>query len=166
MSQNVAGAIFGVGGSVASTVYGTVVIMATLTAAYATEKDPWRLAILVASTALVLWLAHIYAHGLSESLARRRWLTSRMVWAVARREIGMLIAAAAPIAALLLGALGAVDESTAVFIAMTVGIVTLAAEGHRYARIENLGRLGTTLAITANVLMGSFVVLLKVVLAH
>jgi hypothetical protein len=61
---------FGVGAGVASTVYGTIVVMATLTAAYASQKQPWKLAGIVASASVVLWVAHLYAHGLSESIVR------------------------------------------------------------------------------------------------
>ena len=77
--------------------------MATLTAAYEGEKDPWKLATAVAATVTVLWLAHVYAHTLAESLAadRRRFggLPS-----VARRELGIVLAGVLPFVALALGA--------------------------------------------------------------
>ena len=68
--------------------YGTVVVMATLAAAYGSERDPWKLAVLVASTGVVLWIAHLYAHGLSESIERNRRLTWSDVTHIARRELG------------------------------------------------------------------------------
>ena len=82
MRDSLQNAAFGAEGSVASTVYGTVVVMATLSAAYAVEPDPWRLEIIVVSTVLVLWIAHVYAHGLSESLELRRRLS--------RQEAGLI----------------------------------------------------------------------------
>lgn len=158
--------LLGSRGGIASTVYGTVVVMATLTAAYASERNPFKLDIIVATTALVLWIAHLYAHSLAESINLDRRLTADEVVSVARRELGILLAAVAPCAALFIGALGVVEEKTAIWLALGIGLATLAAEGVRYARIERLGRLGLIVAVVGNVLLGSFVVLLKVVVAH
>jgi hypothetical protein len=151
---------------VASTVYGAIVVMATLTAAYAGEKDPWKLAGIVASAAAVLWFAHLYAHGLSESILQGRRLTGDEVKGVFRRESGFLLATVAPMTALVLGAVGVLRESTAVWLAMGAGLVTLAAEGVRFARIERLGP-GPTVAVTGiNVALGLLVVAMKVLVAH
>jgi hypothetical protein len=164
--QTVAQVVFGVGGALASTVYGTIVVMATLTAAYATEKHPWKLAGIVASTAVVFWIAHLYAHALSESITLSRRITFDELAHIARREAGLLFAAAAPIAALVIGATTVVRETRAVWLALAIGLVTLAVEGLRYARLESLGRAGTVAAIVANVSLGLLVVALKVALAH
>jgi hypothetical protein len=164
--QTVAQVVFGVGGALASTVYGTIVVMATLTAAYATEKHPWKLAGIVASTAVVFWIAHLYAHALSESITLSRRITFDELAHIARREAGLLFAAAAPIAALVIGAATVVRETRAVWLALAIGLVTLAVEGLRYARLESLGRAGTVAAIVANVSLGLLVVALKVALAH
>jgi hypothetical protein len=158
--------LFGVGAGIAGTVYGTVVVMATLTAAYATEKHPWKLATIVMSTAFVLWIAHLYAHGLSESIVEDRRLRIDELGAIVRRELGILLAAAAPAVMLVLGAIGLFKETTAVWLALTVGLVTLAAEGVRFARLESLGPLGTVVAMGANLALGLLVVALKVALAH
>ena len=166
LPQAIVQAVFGAGGGIASTVYGTVVVMATITAAYATEKEPWKLAALVSSTALVLWFAHLYAHGLSESIALSRRLARKELSAIARRELGILLAAAAPTAALVLGAAGVLAERTAVWLALGMGLVTLAVEGVRYARLERLGRVGTVAAVGMNLALGLLVVLLKVLVEH
>jgi len=157
---------FGVGSGIASTVYGTIVVMATLTAAYATEAHPWKLAAIVTSAAVVLWIAHLYSHGLSESIERNRRLTPRELTTIVRRELGILLAAAAPTAALVLGAIGVFSEHTAITVALGVGLVTLAAEGVRFARLERLGALGTLVAMALNLALGLLVVALKVAVAH
>jgi hypothetical protein len=158
--------LFGVGPGIASTVYGTVVVMATLTAAYAGEKDPGKLAAIVASTALVLWIAHLYSHGLSESIVKNRRLRGDEVREVVGRELGVLLAAVPPVIALVLGELGVVGLGTAVWLALGAGLVTLAGEGIRFARIERLGLLATVLATSLNVGLGLLVVALKVGLSH
>jgi hypothetical protein len=157
--------LFGVGRGVASTVYGTVVVMATLTAAYANEKDPWKVATIVASTMLVLWIAHLYAHFLSQTIEQTR-LSLRALRPIARQELGILLAAVLPVVSLTLGAVGLLKESTAVWLAIGIGLFTLAAEGVRYARLEGLGRLGTLAATGVNLSLGLLVVALKVTVAH
>jgi hypothetical protein len=157
---------FGVGGGVASTVYGTIVVMAALTAAYASSRDASQTAAIVSSTALVLWVAHVYAHGLSESIVLSRRMTREELVTLVRRERGILLAAIVPTGALVLGAIGLFRESTAVWIALGVGLLTLAAEGVRFARLERLGRLGTLVVTSLNVGLGLLVVALKIAVAH
>lgn len=157
--------VVGVGGAVASTVYGTVVVMATLTATYEGEKDPWKLASAVAATVTVLWLAHVYAHTLAQTLTESR-ASLGQVGSVARHEVGILLAAVLPFAALVFGALGVFREASAVWVALAVGLVTLAAEGIRYARLEGLGLGGMLAASLLNVAIGLVVVLLKVLVQH
>ena len=60
--------VFGSAGGIAGTVYGTIVVMATVTAGSSGgQTDAWRLAVVVVVTVLVLWTAHVYAHGLAEN---------------------------------------------------------------------------------------------------
>ena len=157
--------LFGVGRGIAATVYGTIVVMATLTAAYANEKDPWKLATTVAAAVLVLWIAHVYAHTLSETLVERP-LRLGIVRSIARRELGIILAAVLPFLSLVLGAVGVFRETRAVWIALGVGLFTLGMEGVRYARLEGLGRIGTLAATGLNVALGLLVVALKVLVAH
>jgi len=157
--------MFGTGSGIASIVYGTVTAMATVTA-FGNEKDPWTLAGLVAATAVVFWIAHLYAHALSESIHLRRPLTPRGVASVARREFGIVLAAVLPTTALVLGAIGVLRDSRAVWLALGIGLGTLAVEGARYARLERLGRARTAAAIASNVVLGLLVVVLKVTLSH
>jgi hypothetical protein len=158
--------VFGVGGGIAGTVYGTVVVMATLTAAYATEKDPWQLAVLVFSTALVLWIAHLYAHGLAESITKNRRLRRGDVKSIAYRELGILLAALPPVAMLILGAVDLLSWDTSVWLALGVGLLILAVEGLRYARLEHLGLGATLVSVGGNLALGLLVVALKVGLQH
>lgn len=159
--------LFGSAGGIAGTVYGTIIVMATVAAGSRGEDtDPWRLAVLVGVTALVLWVAHLYSHALAESLERGRRFDRTELGAIARRELAIPAAAVAPVAALLLAALGVLDEQTAVWLALGVGVTTLAVQGARYSAVEQLGRTGTVAAIATNVLLGLVIVALEVLLAH
>jgi hypothetical protein len=157
--------VFGVGGGIAGTVYGTVTVMSTI-AAFGRVKHPWDLAVLVVATALVFWIAHIYAHGLSESIAEGRPIRSRTLLPVARHESGILGAAVLPTILLVLGAAHVINPEHAAWWALAAGLATLVVQGMRYARLETLGTKGTLVVIAVNVGLGLFVVFLKFELAH
>ena len=146
ISRTAAHLVVGVEGRIASTVFGTITAMATI-AAYggAFPNSPWTVEELVLSTAVVLWIAHVYAHGLAESLSEGRTLRVGGVRRLAGRELGILLAVVPPSLALLLGAVGVLDETASIWLALAVGLVALALEGVRYARIERLGVAGTLL---------------------
>jgi hypothetical protein len=159
--------VFGIDDRIASTVFGTVTAMATVTAYGGAFPDsPWTVEELVASTAVVLWIAHVYTHGLSESISEGRRLNAARVWTLAGRELGILFAAVPPCIALTLGGLGVFDETASIWLALGLGLATLAVEGVRYARIERLGRGGALVAVAVNVGIGLFVVLLKAEVLH
>jgi hypothetical protein len=162
----IARAVFGVEGRIASSVYGTVLVMATLTAASGEDNDPWRVAGLVSSSVLAVWVAHLYAHGLSESIELGRRVTEADLARIAHRELGILLAAAAPVGVLLLGAIGLLRESTAIWVALSVGLVVLAVQGVRYARVERMSAGGTAAAVAANLALGVIVVAVKALITH
>jgi hypothetical protein len=159
--------VVGVDDTIASTVFGTITAMATIAAYGAAFPDsPWTVEELVASTAIVLWIAHLYTHALSESISESRRLRAGRLWTVAQRELGILFAAVPPCVALTLGGLGLFDETVSIWLALGLGLAALAAEGVRYARIERLGPAGASMAIAANVGIGLLVVLLKAEVLH
>src|SRR4029079_14134536 len=84
-------------------------------------------------TVLVLWIAHVYAHGLEESIQAGRRLQWHEFVRVAHREGSQAPAARPPGIFLLLGILGVFKESTAIRLALIAGLVVLAAQGVRYA---------------------------------
>ncbi len=165
-SRTIASVVFGVEGRIASSVYGTVLVMATLAAASGDDSHPWSLAVLVATVVSAVWVAHLYSHALSESIERGQRATFADLKRIGQRELGILLAAALPITALLLGAVGLLRERTAIWLAFGIGLVVLVVQGVRYARVEGLGRSGTALAVAANLALGLLVVGLKVMIFH
>lgn len=167
ISRTAAHLVVGTEGRIASTVFGTITAMATV-AAYggAFPNSPWTVEELVLSTAVVLWIAHVYAHGLSESLSEGRTLRAGGVRRLAGREFGIMLAVVPPSLALLLGAVGVLDETASIWLALAVGLLVLAVEGLRYARIERLRLAGTLLIVAANTGLGLLVVLLKAEVLH
>ena len=159
--------VFGSRATIAGTVYGTIVVLAVLSAGGKTYRhNLWGLIAIVDVTVLVLWLAHVYAHGLGESLQVGRRLQRGELRAVARRELAIPLAAVVPTAALVLGAVGLLDARTAEWLAFWLGVATLAVQGVRYARVERLSRSGALIAVAVNVTLGLVLVLLEVIVSH
>jgi hypothetical protein len=167
ISQRAGHLVLGVDDRIASTVFGTVTAMATVTAyGRVFPNDPWKVEELVVTTAVVLWIAHLYTHALSESISEGRRLNGNRVMSLAVRELGILLAAVPASIALALGALGLFDETVSIWLALGLGLGVLAVEGVRYARIERLGSLGMLVAVAVNVGIGLLVVALKAEVLH
>jgi hypothetical protein len=152
---------------IAGTVYGTIIVMSVLAAgAKPYEHRLGRLVALAGVSVVVLWLAHVYAHGIGESLEIGRRLTIAEVSSIARREYSVVAAAILPLAAVGLGAAGALVERTSVQLALWLGVVTLTAQGIRYAQLERLSRSATFVTVTLNLAIGLGLVALEVLIAH
>jgi membrane-associated PAP2 superfamily phosphatase len=152
---------------IAGTVYGTIVVLSVVTAgAAAYEHDPWSLVVIAGITVLVFWIAHVYSHGLGESLYLGRRLGSDELASIARRESSILTAGLLPGAMIVLGAVGVFSHRTALWLAVGVGVATLTVQGVRYARLERLSRTGEILTVAINVVLGLTIVVLKGLKAH
>ena len=115
---------------------------------------------------LVLWIAHVYAHGLGESLDLGRRLTAAELGAVAGRELSIPLAAVLPMTAIALGALNVFRDRTALWLGFGAGVATLTAQGVRYARLEHMSRVGALLTVSINLVFGLVLVVLKTIVAH
>ena len=163
----VAGFVFGEKTRIGSTIYGTILVLAGLIAAYAAERhNPRRLVEVLVAGVFVIWIAYVYAHAISDSIAGERHLDWQELKMIAGREVGVVTAAVGPVFALLLGAIGLVSENVAVWLAIGVGLATLTVQGYRFARVGQLGRLGTVGVVAANLALGLCVVAMKAALLH
>ena len=155
------------GERIAGLVYGTIVVMSVIAAsAEGLERDPARIAGLVVSTNVVFWLAHVYAHAVEQSVVTGGRLTGRGLKEVAVHEASILTAAVLPTGALLLGVLGLVADSRAIWLALIAGMAALAGQGLALARIEKLSLFGTATLVLANILLGLAIVALEVFISH
>lgn len=155
------------GARLAGFIYGTIVALAVVVAgARAYPHDAGHIAALVAITAVALWLAHVYAHGIGHAVGHDEHLTLAELRHIARRE-GSIIEATVPlVAALLLGAIGVTSTEVSVWLAFGAGLVVLAGQGVRFARIERLGVIGTILVVAANLSLGVVFIAIKLALTH
>jgi hypothetical protein len=151
----------------AGTLYGTIVVLAIIAAGSTSHAaKPWDLVDLVASSTIVLWIAHVYAHGVADSVREGHRLKAPELRGVAWREAAIVLAAVFPIVALMLGALHVMPENSAVWLAIGLCLVTLAIEALRYARLERLGRTATVLTTGMNLFIGVLIVALKIQMGH
>ena len=152
---------------IAGSVYGTIVVLAVLAnEAGAFEHELLKLDAIVLASVLILWIAHTYAHGLGESLRLGRRLSRNELAAILSRELAIPLAAVLPLVAVTIGALQVVPDSTAVWAAFAMGIVTLAFQGVRFARLEHLTLHGTIAVVAINLGLVLMIVALKVLVAH
>jgi len=153
--------------TIAGTVYGTIIVLSIVTAgAPAFEHGHWRLIAVLAVTVLVFWIAHVYAHIIGESLAEGHRLGRRQILGIAQRELAIPLAAVLPMAAVALGALGVLGPGTSLWLAVGIGVTTLAVEGVRFARLEQLGARGTIFSVAINLGLGLTLVVLKAAVSH
>jgi hypothetical protein len=115
---------------------------------------------------LVFWFAHVYSEALAETITLNRRLDWAELGSIARREVGIPLAAVAPVAALLVGAFDVIEEVAAGWIAVLLGLATLAVQGVRYASVERMSRLGVTITLVVNLGIGLVIIGLKAGLGH
>jgi hypothetical protein len=148
-------------------IYGTIVVLSVVIAGARIYPDgPGHVAVFVIVTIVVLWLAHVYAHGLAESVTREEHLSRAELGHVARGEASILEAGVPPVAALLLGAAGIISEQAAVWLAIALGLGVLAAQGVVYAHVGRLGWAATAAVVTLNLGLGLLLIWLKLVVGH
>ena len=148
-------------------VYGTIIVLAVVVAgAKAYPNEAGQIAALVAVTSVVFWLAHVYANGIAQSIAKDERISLAELRHVARREASIVEAALPSVAVLLLGAFGLVSTEAAVWTAFGLGLTVLAVEGIVLARVEHLGRLGTLAVVSTNLALGAALVGFKLLLIH
>jgi hypothetical protein len=155
----------GHGRGIPGAIYGTVVAMSTITAAAASRSSE-AVAVMVATTATVFYVAHVYAHAMGDSIHSSTPISWASLVDLARREVTIPLAAVLPVAALLLGAAGWVERAAAAWLAIAVGVASLTAQGVAYARIERLGPARAAAAVGANLVLGLTIVGFKAAVSH
>lgn len=148
-------------------VYGTIVVLSVIvTGAKAFPHGLGQIALLVAVTTLVFWLAHVYAHVMAFSVGHDTHLSLVEFGQIARREASILAAGVPPEAALVLGGIGLLSEHFALWLSFGLGLAVLGITGIVFARVERLGSFRGTLAVLGNLALGVVLIGLKVLVVH
>ena len=148
-------------------IYGTIVVLSAVIAGAKIYPDgPGHVAAFVAVATFVLWLAHVYAHGLAQSVTDDQGLSFVELGHVARQEASILEAGVPSIMALVLGAAGVLSEDAAVWLAIGLGLAVLAQQGFVFARVKRLGWSATALVVTLNLGLGVLLIWLKLLIGR
>jgi len=135
----------------AGAIYGTVVYLTILVLLEEDRTDPEDAVAILVGTALVFWLAHVYAHLVPQIAAEGRLRTGRFM-DTAWDQVGILAAVAIPVIPLALAMLGLLDNRAGLRAAIAAGVLSLAAFAVREARAAGLGwgrSLGLATALLA-----------------
>jgi hypothetical protein len=109
----------------AAAIYGSILVTALVTALSHAEHDALTLALSVASTMVVFYLAHVWSALVGERIARPRDLSHGHLLELAREEWPMLESGAVSMVVLLLAEAGAYSTDTGVDLAMWLGVANL-----------------------------------------
>jgi hypothetical protein len=152
-------------GSATEGIYG--LILATAVIAISRELDPsdaGEAALSTLVTALVFWLAHVYARLLGKGVSHDRSSSLGAV-AMTMREKWSLVEVAIPLVLVLaLGAIGVIPDRAALVVATALALVELAATGAYAAVTRGAGPARTFASAMIAVALGLLIVLLKVLI--
>ncbi len=116
-------------GNYTSAIYGTIVVAGVIAALGHHDSDPSTVVGSVVATALVFWLAHVWAAATSARVALGRRLPARAVGALAAHEWPMVEAAALPLLPVVLAWTGAISADAGVDAALAITIAQLVGWG-------------------------------------
>jgi heme O synthase-like polyprenyltransferase len=150
-------------GSTTEAVYGLILALSVIAVSWEVgPADAGRTAVDVLVTAIVFWLAHVYSQLLGDDVAEERRPERSDVTQALRFYLSLVEVVIPIVLVLLLGAVGAVSDYTALLAATVISLAELAAAGG-YAASRRGARVPEVVASALFALaLGTVVVLLKV----
>ena len=150
-------------GSATEGVYGLILATAVITISRELDpSDAGRAALSTLVTALVFWLAHVYARLLGKAVSQDR-TSFRGAAAGAMREQWSLVEVTIPLVLVLaLGAIGVIPDRAALVVATALALLELAATGAYAAIHQGAGPAGTLASAVIALALGLSIVVLKV----
>lgn len=146
----------------AGAIYGTIVSMAVIaTSAKDPSLGPVLIAFWAAVTALIFWLAHVYADIVAQGYTRPRQAGAVARHAL-RREWPLVQGAMIPSAAMLLTVVTPMNTDSATWVAMGAGVVVLFATGLLIGARDDMSWRRRIVIGTINASFGMVIVGLKV----
>ena len=146
---------------ISSAIYGTVSVIAVVVIGAHGASGAGEVLLFAAVSMVVIWGIHVYASVLAEAG------TTGLHWRVALRaglrdEMGVIEGATAPLAVLLLGSLGVLDDSTAIWASVWCGVGLLTLMPSVWLRRIGSGWWQCVMASAVAGLFGLLLVALKV----
>jgi len=150
----------------AGAIYGSIIATAMIGALREADVTSKELTIDVAATMLIFWIAHTWAAIAGERIHLGHGLLVHRVRALGREEWPIVEAGFLPVAVLVLGWVGVLEDETAAKLAIAVGIAQLFLWGFVLGRRIYDTRLGAVLTAVADGAVGVVIVLLEVWAHH
>ncbi|MDO8186550.1 hypothetical protein Q5424_23085 [Conexibacter sp. JD483] len=110
-------------------IYGTILVGGVVAGFGHHEAEASTVTLSVLGSAAVFWLAHVWAHAMSERVNDPRGFSHAAFLRIARSEWPMVQAATLPIVPLLLAWAGAIEDDTGIDAALAIVVLQLAAWG-------------------------------------
>ncbi len=148
-------------GSAIEGVYGLILATSVIAVSYA-ASDAGRVALAVFVTAVVFWLAHVYARVLGGSVSQARRPTRTELTHMLREHSSLVEVVLPLVLALGLGVIGVIPDRVALVVATVIALLELTAAGGYAAITRGAGARGTVVSAAIALLLGLLVVLLKV----
>lgn len=146
----------------AGAIYGTIVSMAVIaTSSKDPSLGPVVIAAWAAGTAVVFWLAHVYADIVAQGYARPREARSKAKAAL-RREWPLVQGAMVPSIAIMLTVLTPMDTDSSTWVGVGAGVVVLFAAGVLIGRRDQMSWGRRLIVGCINASFGLIIVGLKV----
>lgn len=151
-------------------VYGLILVSGLIATSGSAGAPAWRTLLFVVVTVAVFWCAHVYAgavasHGNPNSDGAPTGLGSAIRRAV-RKSRGMLASTIFPAIALLLGALGVLDDYVSTWVALWVTVVALGCLGFVSYQRKGASFFVKVLGALSTASFGLVIIILKAIVTH
>ncbi|HLY48794.1 MAG TPA: hypothetical protein VKR21_06310 [Solirubrobacteraceae bacterium] len=149
-------------GSATEGIYGLVLALSVIAVSwYYGRPDAAWVGLSVLVTAVVFWLAHVYAYVLGRDMTQEQRLTPGEVGDTLRENWSLIEVVIPLVLVLGLGALGVIPDTTAIVAATVMAAVELASAGGYAAARHGASARGVVAAAAAGMGLGLLVVVLK-----
>ena len=143
-------------------IYGLVLALSVIAVSwYYGRADAGRVGLSVLGTAVVFWLAHVYAYVLGRDMSRKRRVTRAEVVQSLRENFSLIEVVIPLLLVLGLGEIHVIADTAAIVAATVLGTAELAAAGGYAAARHGASRGGVIAAAAVGMGVGLIVVLLK-----
>ena len=151
-------------------VYGLILVSGLVATASGTGASSLRVLLFVIVTLSVFWLAHVYSNAVGSHGSVGEDGTPQPLRAVIRHSLresrGMLLAAVPPAIALLLGAVGILQDRTAGWLAMWVCVAILAVLGYQSYRRRGAALHVRLIGALVTASFGLIIIIAKAIVTH
>jgi hypothetical protein len=149
-------------GSRTEGIYGLVLALSVIAVSwYYGRPDAGRIALSVLTTAVVFWLAHVYAYVLGRDMSQEQTMTRAEVAHAMRGNLSLIEVVIPLLFVLGLGEIGVIADTAAIIAATVIATVELAGAGGYAASRHGAGPWGVIASAAIGMALGLVVVLLK-----